>query len=100
MFSNQADFYLFLWETSCYLTVPLSSVFLCFSLVTVNWKTSYESGILRQYLGCITGWLINPILSIAGFFLIFRHRRRKRCVCVGGGGGGGAGGARGARPPQ
>ena len=41
------------------------SVFLCFSLVTINWKYSYDSGILRQDYGIIRqdygiipGWLI------------------------------------------
>lgn len=54
---NQSSFH-WLWG-NIYLLV--SSVFLCFSLVTINWQTSYDRGILCQDYRIIQGFTGNHL---------------------------------------
>ena len=42
-------------ETSSSCSVQAVHFFLCFSLVTINWQTSYDSGIVRQGYRIIRG---------------------------------------------
>ena len=45
------------------LEIVLKLCFKCFSLVPINRQTSSDSGVLRQYLGCMTVWLLNQFVQ-------------------------------------